>query len=76
MITIKSDSGWENPQSWNDVTSLPGYVSEIDPKVSELFAVIGKYRESERKVCSISETIRVTMHKIISIYKREFIYAA
>ena len=54
MITIKTDRGWENPQTWKDVTSLPGYVSEIDPKVSELFAVIGKYREAERKVCSIS----------------------
>ena len=51
MITIKSDRGWENPRSWDDVTSWPGYVSEIDPKVLELFAVIGKYRESERKVC-------------------------
>ena len=55
MITIKSDRGWENPQSWDDVTSIPGYVSEIGPKVSELFAVIGKYSESVRKVCSISE---------------------
>lgn len=54
MITLKTDRGWESPQTWEDVLQLPGYVQEIDPNVSKLFAVVGKYREAEKKRCSIS----------------------
>ncbi|MEW8348577.1 MAG: hypothetical protein AB2687_09720 [Candidatus Thiodiazotropha taylori] len=55
MITIKKgDRGWENPENWEDVESLPGFVKDIDPREVELDAVIGKYREPELRVCGFS----------------------
>jgi len=54
MITIKRDRGWEKPESWQDVESIPGYVRDIDPLSIQLDAVVGKYREPELRICGFS----------------------
>lgn len=54
MITLNTDKGLIKVESWEDVTSRPGYMPDLDPKDKKLKSVIGSYQFKEKIRCGLS----------------------
>lgn len=54
MITLNGERGLVHVESWDDVTSLPGFVAELDPTTATLDAIIGSYLMPDEVPCGLS----------------------
>lgn len=54
MITINTDRGLINVNSWDDVFSTPGYTPNLDPIEHELLRIIGRYIFRDKVKCGLS----------------------
>lgn len=54
MITLNTERGFVEVESWDDVLSLPGFTSDLDPKEHELKDIIGRYIFKETRACGLS----------------------
>ncbi|MFM5728345.1 hypothetical protein ACET8R_17495 [Aeromonas veronii] len=43
MITLNSERGFVKVESWEDIETLPGFTTNLDPKEHELNQIIGRY---------------------------------
>jgi hypothetical protein len=44
MIRLNTEKGIVRIESWDDITSRPGFRERIDPKQAKLKAIIGSYQ--------------------------------
>jgi len=58
MIRLNTDKGWARINSWDDVLTRPGFVTDVDPKAVTLKSIIGSYVFSAFLPCGLS-----TCHK-------------
>ncbi len=54
MITISTEQGFKNIESWDDVIHNVGYKSNLDPSKHKLDSIIGRYVEKEMVQCGLS----------------------
>lgn len=54
MITLNSERGLVDVKNWEEVTSLVGFVSNLDPSKYTLDSVIGRYIEHDKVNCGLS----------------------
>ena len=54
MITLNSDQGLINVESWEEIESRPGFVPNLDPAAHKLEAIIGRYLFKDKIKCGLS----------------------
>ena len=54
MITLNTDQGLVSVNSWEEITSRPGFVNNLDPDEQKLQAVIGRYVFKQTVRCGLS----------------------
>ncbi len=54
MITLNSDRGLVQIDSWTDIETRPGFVKDLDPTAHKLKSIIGRYVFSDRIRCGLS----------------------
>lgn len=54
MITLNRERGFEKVESWDDVTSLPGFTAQLDPAENELTEIIGRYIFADPIPCGLT----------------------
>lgn len=54
MITLSTERGLVKIEDWHDITGLPGFINNLDPKDQKLDAVIGQYIFPEKIHCGLS----------------------
>jgi len=54
MIRLNTDKGWARIDSWDDVLTRPGFVTDVDPKAVTLKSIIGSYALSTFLPCGLS----------------------
>jgi hypothetical protein len=54
LITINIAQGLLQYESWADIEATPGFQRDIDPKVSKLDSILGRYVFLDRVVCGLS----------------------
>lgn len=54
MITLNSERGLVRIMSWDDIESVPGFTSDIDPKTVKLKEIIGSYTFDALIPCGLS----------------------
>lgn len=54
MITLSSERGLIRITSWDDIESVPGFTSDIDPKTVKLKEIIGSYTFDALIPCGLS----------------------
>jgi hypothetical protein len=54
MITLNSEQGLIDIESWEDVISRPGYVTDLDPSKHTLDSIIGRYVEKDMVKCGLT----------------------
>lgn len=54
MITLNSEKELVRIESWDDVESRPGFVTDVDPTLVELESIIGSYVFLEDQQCGLS----------------------
>jgi len=54
MITLNSEKGLISVENWDDITSRPGFVANLNPREHTLKAVIGQYQFKEKIPCGLS----------------------
>ena len=54
MITLNSEQGLIDIESWDDVITRPGYVIELDPTKHALDSIIGRYIEIDMVKCGLT----------------------
>ena len=55
MITINSDKGLVNIETWDDVVGRPGFVSNLNAQAHSLKAILGRYMFRDTVNCGLSE---------------------
>ena len=55
VITLHSDKGLIQIDSWADITSRPGFAANLNPKEHTLKAIIGRYVFKEKIGCGLSD---------------------
>ncbi|MDR7099162.1 hypothetical protein J2X04_001509 [Lysobacter niabensis] len=54
MITLNSEKGLVRIESWDDITSRPGFLPHVDPKAVKLKEIIGSYTFEALIPCGLS----------------------
>lgn len=54
MITLNSERGLQRIESWDDITSTPGFKTHVDPKTVKLKEIIGSYTFDVLIPCGLS----------------------
>lgn len=54
MITLNSDQGLINVESWEEIESRPGFVPNLNPADHKLEAIIGRYLFKDKIKCGLS----------------------
>jgi len=54
MITLNSERGFEKVDSWEEITELPGFTANLDPKKYKLNEIIGRYIFKEKIPCGLT----------------------
>ena len=54
MITLNTEKGFVRIESWDDITSRPGFTTDIDPRTVQLQAIIGNYVFADFITCGLS----------------------
>lgn len=54
MITLSKDNGFVKVERWEDIESLPGFVSNLNPSEHKLKAIIGRYIFKDYIKCGLS----------------------
>ena len=55
MITLNSDKGLVNIETWDDVIHRPGFVKNLNPREHSLKAILGRYMLRDSVSCGLSE---------------------
>lgn len=55
MITLNSEQGLIDVESWEDVESLPGFVDNLNPSKHKLDSIIGRYLFKDKVRCGLSD---------------------
>lgn len=54
MITLNGERGFEKVESWEEITELPGFTGNLDPKKYKLNEIIGRYIFKEKIPCGLT----------------------
>ena len=54
MITLNTERGFEQVESWEDILQLPGFNAGLDPEKKQLKEIIGRYIFPEMISCGLS----------------------
>jgi len=54
VITLSKDNGFVKVERWEDIESLPGFVSNLNPSEHKLKAIIGRYIFKDYIQCGLS----------------------
>lgn len=54
MITLNGERGFEKVESWEEITELPGFTANLDPKHYKLNEIIGRYIFKENIPCGLT----------------------
>ncbi|MFM4831267.1 hypothetical protein [Aeromonas media] len=54
MITLNSERGFVKVENWEDIETLPGFTTNLDPKEHELNQIIGRYIFKDYIKCGLS----------------------
>lgn len=54
MITLNTEKGLVRIESWDDITSRPGFIAHVDPKAVKLKEIIGSYTFDALIPCGLS----------------------
>lgn len=54
MITLNTEKGLINVESWDDILSLPGFAIDLDPTEHMLESIIGRYIFKDKVRCGLS----------------------
>lgn len=54
MITLSTERGLVKVESWEDITGLPGFMDDLDPKDQKLDSIIGQYIFADKIRCGLS----------------------
>lgn len=54
MIRLNTEKGWARIDSWDDVLTRPGFVTDVDPRAVTLKSIIGSYAFSTFMPCGLS----------------------
>jgi hypothetical protein len=54
MITLNSDKGLVLVESWDDITTRPGFDGNLDPTAVELESILGSYVFRDYIICGLS----------------------
>lgn len=54
MITLNSERGFEDAESWEDILQLPGFTTNLDPEEEELKQIIGRYIFKDKIACGLT----------------------
>lgn len=54
MITLNSEQGFVKVESWEDIETLPGFTTNLDPKEHQLNQIIGRYIFKDYIKCGLS----------------------
>lgn len=54
MITLNTEKGLIKIETWEDITSRPGYMDNLDPRDKKLKSIIGNYRFKDKIRCGLS----------------------
>lgn len=54
MITLNTEKGWVRLESWDDVLSRPGFLTDVDPNAVTLKSIIGNYAFPTFLPCGLS----------------------
>ncbi len=55
MIILNGEKGFVEVASWEDITSRPGFVANLNPKEHKLKAIIARYSFAEEIHCGLSD---------------------
>lgn len=54
MITLNSEQGLTTVESWEDIESRPGFVTDLNPSDHKLDSIIGRYMFKDKIRCGLS----------------------
>lgn len=54
MITLNGERGFEQVESWEQITELPGFTTGLNPEQKQLKEIIGRYVFKEKIACGLS----------------------
>lgn len=54
MITLNSERGFEDFESWEEILQLPGFTVHLDPGKEELKEIIGRYIFKDKIACGLT----------------------
>lgn len=54
MITLNTEKGLIKIETWEDITSRPGYMDNLDPRDKKLKSIIGNYSFKDKIRCGLS----------------------
>lgn len=54
MITISTERGFVEVQSWEEIESMPGFTANLNPKENALKDIIGRYVFKDMQHCGLS----------------------
>lgn len=54
MITLNGERGFEKVESWEEITELPGFTANLDPKQYKLNEIIGRYIFKDKIPCGLT----------------------
>lgn len=54
MITLNTERGFENVESWDEILELPGFTVDLNPEHEQLKEIIGRYIFPEKIACGLS----------------------
>lgn len=58
MITLNSDKGLVKVEGWEEIQSLPGFISDLNPAEHKLESIIGRYAFKDKINCGLSNCHR------------------
>ncbi|MES9853630.1 MAG: hypothetical protein ABW170_17575 [Candidatus Thiodiazotropha sp. L084R] len=54
MITLNGERGFEKVETWEEITEIPGFEDNLDPKEHQLKEIIGRYIFKDFMPCGLS----------------------
>jgi len=54
MITLNTERGFEQVESWEDILQLPGFKVDLNPEMKQLKEIVGRYVFLEKVACGLS----------------------
>ena len=54
MITLNGARGFEEVNSWQEITELPGFTAALNPEHKQLQEIIGRYVFKDKIPCGLT----------------------